>query len=382
MNRMFIYFSLVFWSLFLSSASSEAARYVITPLTNSYYNGYQQLNNRGEIAWLRHRDSSSGSWDLVLFKNGQTHDIAVNIDCGSEIPSFHLNNHGQVVWFAYDAAKIYRRIFLYDNGITRQISDPNYDAIHPWINNKGEVVWLHNDNGLYLLGYYSNGSLAYISNDKTPNNATKSNIQINDNSWIAWAENTQTAPKVYQYLVYLYKGNSIIQMGPNLASSLSLNNNNQMAWANDKRIIYLYSNDLTNPITNGDFQKTGLQLNDQGYVVWASQGQNGDMEIYAYFNGSTRQIVRAGDDGNPQANNLGQIVWQGMTDGYYNVFLYNYVTMLRITNNNNAKMSPLINDMGQIVWSEVIGADYQIVLATPVVTRSNLTSAIFLLLVD
>jgi hypothetical protein len=90
------------------------------------------------------------------------------------------------------------------------------------------------------------------------------------------------------------------------------------------------------------------QIDGSGQIVWVG----GDYQIYFYSQGTTTKITdNPFGGGYPMINDRGQFLWKGLDANLHSqIYLYNNGSITQITNNAFDDETPAINDSGQIVW--------------------------------
>jgi len=310
-----------------------------------------------------------------LWDNGNVKIIAANIDNANHPPHFNVNNNGDIVWFQYNEAKSKLQIYLYRNGIIENVSNNNLDNFFPQINNTGLIVWSEYDGTNYNIALYDHGDISIIHRNSP---GIHEGLQINDNGHIAWLEPIYGSS---DREVYFYVDEEIKNISTDVSGYLHLNEMDQLVFlGKNQRTIYLYNNNILNPIVNDQYQKSGLLLNDVVVIVWSQLAEGAiSNDIFVYDNGTVRQIERPGEDNSPSINNNNQIVWRGREDPIlqYNIFLNDKGSTTQITNDCLQKMSPQINDQGRIVWQGGEGQNSEIYLATPIADLAPVYDLLF-----
>ena len=113
-----------------------------------------------------------------------------------------------------------------------------------------------------------------------------------------------------------------------------------------------YSQYVIKKISRNPYEDANPKINNNGYVVW--EGYDGtDWEIFLYDGIETIQLTdNSYDDFNPQINNNGYVVWEGQSVGGadYEIFLYDGFNTIQLTANSYEDGRPQINDNGYVVW--------------------------------
>lgn len=197
--------------------------------------------------------------------------------------------------------------------------------------------------------------------------------QINSASGI-FSNQSGSAPLTEESLVTLNTSNEPV---------FAISPGGQIAWLvmNDDGStgIYLYGKESNSQIPGGDNFVNGLQVNDEGQVVWAGYDGN-DSEIYLYSNGTTSAITsNLTDDSIPRINSRGQIVWTGYDDNSNSqVFMYDDGLISQISGAGGSS-SPLINEEGDVAWIGSSGGESQVYLwKNNDVTRVSISSIDYL----
>ncbi len=180
----------------------------------------------------------------------------------------------------------------------------------------------------------------------------------------------------------------------NTKLSISINRNGDMVWAelvdktgvtpdpnwpwdwNAEIFFYDHANGQIYQLTNDNFYDRAPRINALGDVVWmGSDGMDDEIFLFRYSNRDVNgnpiitQITYGNNywpDALPMINDNGEIVWEAMLSGKYQVMYYNYNTndLRQITVNlayNN--LAPKMNNNGVIVWTrDYSGEDAEIYL--------------------
>jgi hypothetical protein len=112
-------------------------------------------------------------------------------------------------------------------------------------------------------------------------------------------------------------------------------------------------------ISYSEYYKTRLissgifpQINNNGYIVW-EKNDGSDNEIFLYDGiGIIRITNNSYYDWTPKINNRGQIVWT-VNEGIYSdseIFFYDGTNIIKLTDNAYDDYSPQINNNGYVVW--------------------------------
>lgn len=115
--------------------------------------------------------------------------------------------------------------------------------------------------------------------------------------------------------------------------------------------LYHHGDGSVTQIPSGTWQKSFLQINDQGQVVWMEHDVTSKQDrIFLYQNGVTTPISGStyGSD-QPRLNNQGQVAYRVYSDNEA-IYFYDGNASVPITSNPNGVCNPAINDNGQIAW--------------------------------
>jgi len=352
--------------LFTSAVASHSG-YTITQLTDNDYNDQTpQINDNGYVVW------TGNSGRIFLYDGANTIQIADN----GYTPQ--INNNGHVAWNGSDGTDW--QIYLYDGDSIIQITDNSFTDESPQINDNGYIAWSGGTDSYdssafnpctrdgYEIFLYDGNSITQITNNAVDDHS----VQINNNGQIVWkryhglGRNSKTDPcgTVYgkaeiDYEIFYYDGTNITQITDNSCdeSNIQLNENGDVVWDCDGE-IYLYNGTAVVQITDNDFVDSGSNpdINDSGHIVWVSY--NGDLFLY---NGvSTLNIGNGSNpDSLPQISNNGHIVWR-IRNGLY---IYDGTSTSLIT--DNASGGHKINNNGYVVWTGLGEPEYEIFLAIP-----------------
>lgn len=354
--------------------------YTITQLTftGGYYaydNMHPQLNQRGEIAFVRDMDPARAVSDpeIFLYSNGTITQISNNFRSVSTDPyytNFKLNDNADMVWIDDDEG-----VQLYSNGITSQIAA--YRSFLPDLNNNGQIVFKRASDASLML--YDNGvTNAVISSE---NNWVPDRPKINDAGQIFFEQTNVGYWTTRPSEIFLLENGVSTRLTDDYVRDnfLVAGNNGQAVWINDKdgdpSEIYLYAHGTAAKIT--DASNNGMNtpvhekpdINDFGDAVWPAQG-----DIWLYSNGVTTRISTDDTNGNsvkfPRINNYGLIVWVTTEEGgNNNLYCYYKGIITKIDAGNygpSSSMLPQINDRGQIAWADYdTSSGWEIFLATP-----------------
>lgn len=149
----------------------------------------------------------------------------------------------------------------------------------------------------------------------------------------------------------------------------SINNRGDIVWStgldpNDSTTneIFLYREGIIEQITNDNIRDDFPSINDAGAIVWSRAiGPNGVLEIVQYRDGDliniTDQSANASPSDNftPEINSAGHIVFSRAAEpvcgnGDNEIWFFDGIEVLQITDLGYANQYPQINDYGDIAW--------------------------------
>jgi hypothetical protein len=136
----------------------------------------------------------------------------------------------------------------------------------------------------------------------------------------------------------------------------------------------------TTQITDNVYNDGNPQINNNGQMVW--QGNDGtDEEIFFYNGTTTIQLTdNTTNDQLSRINNSGQVVWEMLGSSNYEIFFYDGTTTIQLTDNLYPDRAPQINNNGQVVWRGYDGSDYEIFFydgTTTIQLTDNTTDDLF-----
>lgn len=255
-------------------------------------------------------------------------------------------DNGHAVWVAryYGVSTFSERIMLFDGSSVTPLSDGQSESVYsPQSNNAGQVVWSEWDGTDHEIFFYDGTTVIQL----TDNDRIDRFAQINDSGAVAW----------YGLGVWLSDGASTIQIAAEGGVGVQLNNNGEVVWEGgdgSDTEIFLYDGSGVTQITDNDFDDHDPQINDSGLVVWWGQTHaDSDYEIFRYDDGGITQITDNDyTDWRPRINNSGQAVWVGILElgGDREIFYYDGTGITQVTDNEGTDYHPQINDNGVVVW--------------------------------
>jgi hypothetical protein len=116
-------------------------------------------------------------------------------------------------------------------------------------------------------------------------------------------------------------------------------------------------------ITNNSYDDGYHQINDNGYVVWSSYTGNAE-NIFLYDGMSTIQLTNNYHvyDQFPDINDNGQVVWSRHDGSSSQIFLYDGINIIQLSDDSYWNVNPQINNNGYVVWNGYNDSDNKIFL--------------------
>ena len=121
--------------------------------------------------------------------------------------------------------------------------------------------------------------------------------------------------------------------------------------------IHVYDGSIVKTISeNMTGHDENPQINDNGIVVWENQGRIYRYDISLYPDEKPERISISAEYAEyyntaPQINRDNSVVWQGCNGSDCEIFLYDGVKTVNISNApNHDDEGPQINEMGRVIW--------------------------------
>jgi len=185
--------------------------------------------------------------------------------------------------------------------------------------------------------------LPYNITQLTNNSHNDHSPQINNNGYVVWCGHDGHDDEIF-----LYNGSTTSQLTDN-----------------DYTEAFFYDGSTVTQVTDNDsIYDHYPQINNNGQIVWYGI-EEGNYEIFLYDGSTIKNISNMPtNDAHPKINSNGWVVWQGGTDDGTDaeIFLYNGISTIQITDDTNDDQKPQINDNGLLVWKSFDGTDYEIFL--------------------
>jgi hypothetical protein len=316
-------------------------------LTNSYENlSDPLLTDSGHILWMRKPQGAYS--ELVLYDGANATTIT---ETYSSVTWFKaLNNSGEAVWPSRGS------IHFYDGTSTIELPYPSCywnSGQRPCdINNNGHVVWMgrmSEDSECEVFLYDRTQVIQLSDTDYYAENPA-----INDNGQVVWNEDHGYSDAE----IFFYDGTSVSQLTDDSYANLypELNESGEIVWLQydgSLRALFFYDGTTTTRIADSSGPFRSYRINDNGNIVWSQEDDDGDQEIFLYDGTTTIQLT-ANDfrDDQPQINNSGQVVWQGQTATSTDteVYLYDGQNVIQLTANLYGDGEAQINSHGHVIW--------------------------------
>lgn len=350
------------------SAGANCSGYVNERVSfDAKYNKLPKMNDGGDIVWQSR--AGSGAYEISLKRNGGEITL-ISANAGDDTDP-RINNSGEVAWMGYDGSDW--EIFLYSQGVTRQITSNSIDDRYPKINNAGEIVWIAgqaDSTGTienYEVFFYSGGAVVQVTN----NGAFNVQARINDAGDLMWRGKGAGSFDIFQRV-----GGVISQLTNDdlLETYPQMTNSGHLVWerhdgTDDEIIVKLQQAAAPVQITDDASNDRLPAINESGTVVWQKDDGN-DWEIYVYSDGRISQLTdNAINDYAPQINARGDIIWLCKESSGIGVYLYQTSsrTISKLSEIFSGHYDPVpdLNDAGKVVWSGAHGGQYEITTSSP-----------------
>jgi hypothetical protein len=299
-----------------------------------------------------------------------------------------INNTSEVVYEKHlpDDSEIYKNI---DQGLGTDPRFKEYDIswfsggfdYNPQINSNGDVLWESDVDGYHFINVQPSDWFPMAISPTDPNNPPQllplyyleeTYPQFNDKLQIVWRAIGDPADDIWLYdstihklqigcrnTKYTFGSNLLIDKHPQINADgfvvwqAQVYENYESGQENISYDIYLFDGDFEKGpinISNSiDVDDEYPQINDHGIVVWEGAGH-----IYRYTGGNPEKISNSSEYINtaPQIiNQCGLVVWQGCNSFDCEIFLYNGISAVNISNDpGHHDEDPQINERGQVVW--------------------------------
>jgi hypothetical protein len=248
-----------------------------------------------------------------------------------------------------------------------ELTDSPYMDYAPKINDAGQVVWQGGDGTDFEIFLFDGTLIKPLESDSYSDELPN----LNNKGHVVWQGYDGT-----DYEIFLYDGTNVVKLTANESNDLypNINDAGQIVWVHFDPLTSMFSIILRQPDgtqliigTMYDFchyWPTPL-INAVGQVAWVAH-DGVDYEMYFYNGVNTIQLTNnTSSDCNPSLNNKGMLVWQDQVDGMFQIFMYDGTNVVQVTSDPLTNFtSPKINDAGQIAWQGTNGSIYGIYLYT------------------
>jgi len=245
------------------------------------------IEDSGEISWI---EPSQNGFVIYTYYDGKTTNVPIE-----DVPSFmniQMNANGTVLWTGLGAGDTLQ-IFKYENGSITQLTHEN-DNILPQINERGDITWVElvgddifihflNRDGVQFPRINNNQKIYLPAENELPANF----VNMNDNGDLVWAAGLYDTGK-----------------------------------SNDQ--VFLYKDGITRQITDGDKECSRPRISESGQIVYHAIYENAN-EINLFGNyDESRLLARANIYlSPPQVNDDGFVVWASLDGNHYNLLARN-----------------------------------------------------------
>lgn len=334
-----------------------------------FYDYEPEVNENGWLTWVR-EDKETGRQEIFWSNGLETKQISTATD--SMAPSNPMiNSKG---WVTFQAVVESRsEVFLFDGDKTVQLTSTqdNRDNGEAAINDNGWVAWQsgseHDNSSMIFL--YDGSSIRQLSDSRFTSRAA----QISNNGSVIWlGYNRESSYPIVDNDVFLWDGKQTTRLsngGDN--GCADINDKGQVAWSGTARgirnEIWLYNGTETIQLTDNDDHDAWPQINNNGSVSWFRMYDRAPgIDVFMYNGVETKQLTAgtlAGYGGETQINDKGWVVWSGGSGvdpygNYSEVYLYDGVNVIQLTNNDFYDRAPRINNIG---WDPTSYPDAQVV---------------------
>lgn len=340
------------------------AHYDVIQLTdNSYDDRGAEINKNGFIVWTAIDPEGEDTGDYVYLYDGVT---STRLSPGQN-PK--INDQGHVVW------RHGFEIYYYNGIIINQLTNNSYRDYDADISNDGNIAWLGNrpfngdtNDEIFL---YDGATITRLTN----NGYDDDQVKIGNNKQLVWTGSIIGSGASTDWEIFHYDGVSITRLTYNNYRDTrpQINDIGHIVWQTDDASdedegIYFYAGFDILQITNG--RAFNPQLNNNDQIVWQEMGDTNSIgEIYLYDRNITEQLTDNNyEDGRPQLNDIDQVTWLG-GDGSDNweIYVYEGVNTTRLTDDSYKDLFPKISNCGYVVWEGWDGTDMEIFLATRII---------------
>ncbi len=307
-----------------------------------------------------------------------------------------INNPGQVVGESLPVNDSYPHVFLWENGMMKDLGRPNNRPYHyvTSINDSDQLVGtsfaVYRGQPHYIMAFFwENGELTAFDNQYTQA------YSINNSGQVAGVFESANNPSGY---ASLWENGVVINLGTlggTYSIAHSINNSSQVVGSSstaDGKLVhaFLWQNGVMRDLgTLGGSYSDATSINDLGQVVGNSLTSSGNFyHAFLWQNGIMRDLGTLGGNSSDarSINNSGQVVGLSTkTNGDFPYPLYAFLWQNGQISDLNDLLPPNsgwntlvsandINDIGQIVGGGEIGGKFLAFLMTPNKLGSGLHS--------
>lgn len=314
-------------------------------------------NARLEVLW-----SAGPGYDTLVLENGTQRILTTQCKAGSAA----FNDRGQAAWVETDG-----RVFLYDGRRTRSLSPPEVYAWNVALNNRGQVAWDASD--------ATAGRQIYFFDGRRTERLTAAGVNghpvLSQRGTLAWVCAADIGGALSDLEICYFNGRRVLQLTDNDLQDdyLRMADNGTLVWLRydpdgaDDSEVFLYDRRQVRQLTDNDQDDFNISVSPQGLPLWV--GWDGeDFELFSLLGGAVWQVTDndyedsykwyQGAYRNYQPiSRTGRFAWIGWagSEWPWEVFYYDGVNILRLTDNATFDMNPLVNDSGMVVWTHHAG---------------------------
>ncbi len=348
-------------ALGLTALNATAAEYRIIQITYNAYDDYKpQINDTGQMAWIENRTGlDPGLGDNLVFRDSpEAPDTILPSDRG-RVSMYDLNEVGAVAWPD-------KEVYFFDGTTITQFTTSGHTNMDVHLNNSNHIIWNQRVDDASDVYWYDGSGITPLTNYPATNG---NHPWINDNGDTVWMAASDLV-QIDQVVLNDININTI----PHLNGGARFNDSGQVVWiagyedSNDALEVFLYTDGVTDQLTDDERADLSAQINASGQVAWVG-GYWSVQEIMLFDGVVTKRISDPGltSQYNPQINNNGWVVWNGYDGEDHEVFVYDGVTRTQVTEDTVDVGFCAINNLGMIVWQQQdeVEGDYEIFLGIP-----------------
>ncbi len=351
----------------------NASQSTIKITNNDRAEGQARINNRQDLAWVSYvfdQVSFSYIYDVV-FRDGASGVTTTLVQGKKSVGSVFLNNSGEVLWEHRDDGAMFSQLYKWNpvSGEIKNITNGFTGFSNIRFNDRGDVVWFGSDGNDFEIFLYSAAQDSYTNISNNDFYDSFWFLSFNNNSDIAWTVYTDVDTHTMRYdgatgtVKQLTVDNGLWDTNPWLGL------NGDVTWQAENNImLYDAATGEVRQLTNDALPRTWGVLDARGDVIWTAQDPNGtDSEIYFYDRAAdtiTAITDNDVDDGYGWVNSHGDIAYISGADTAAEVMFYSNTTKktTRITNDVLRDANVTLTDNLNLIWHQYDG-DSELMLA-------------------